>query len=729
MMEGTPGTRAQAAADRIVAVFDRLRWPLLALCVPVLGVSAWQATNVGVDNAVDVWFVEGDPVLDAYDAFQARYGNDEVVALAVHDADGVLDVDGFRRIDAVTRAAASIDGIAEVVSVTDVDHLRTDDTWVPVEGEAPPLVVGPAVEDLPQTPDEAATLRARLLADPMIAGRLVDEGGTTALVVARMQAQDDLDAVRDGELAELYAAVDGLGGPRVERAGMGVVFSALNVASTRDAGLMGGLSYALIAALMVFLFRRVGPVALAFGVVAGAVVVTFGLFGAFDRDLNMVTLALPTLLLITGVADCVHMLHRIAIQPPGDAGQRARTGVAEVFWPCVFTSLTTAGGFVSLGTARMQVVRDLGWFAAAGVIAAWVLTMVAVLIAGRSSWFEPRERSMDWLRRAADRAADLAIGSPGLVLSVSALVTLLGAFGVSKLESDTWSIQYFYGSHPVRQDSDAIEAGFGPYTPLELVVKGPGLRNAADLQAIAAWQDAMEQDPTVGTTYSAADVVRRLNQVLTDGADASYVVPDDDLQIDQALFLYENDPEADLDSLVDPDWTELRVTVTVPMLSAKGFGETIDRLTALARLPEGRTIVPTGYIPLYVQMMDYIVASQISSFALAFVVIFGLLAILFRSFRLALLAVPPNILPIFLTLGVMGAAGIRLDVATVTIAALIMGSWWTTPSTSCSGSATSCTSMATTPRRCAGRWTRPVWRCRRPRSCSWSASRCSASRR
>ena len=109
------------------------------------------------------------------------------------------------------------------------------------------------------------------------------------------------------------------------------------------------------------------------------------------------------------------------------------------------------------------------------------------------------------------------------------------------------------------------------------------------------------------------------------------------------------------------------------MTSAKVFGETIASLEAMAEFPEGSRIRAAGYIPLYVQIMDHIVASQLSSFAIAFVVIFSLIGLLFRSVRMAILAIPANLLPVFVTLGVMGAVGIRLDVATVTIAAIVLG--------------------------------------------------------
>jgi predicted RND superfamily exporter protein len=224
----------------------------------------------------------------------------------------------------------------------------------------------------------------------------------------------------------------------------------------------------------------------------------------------------------------------------------------------------------------------------------------------------------------------------------------------------------------VRQDSERIERAFGPYTPLEFVVEAKaGVLDPEVMGAIAAWQDRMEAGGEVGWTRSAADVLRRLHEVLAE--EGAYTVPTDPAAFEQTLFLYESDPDADLSEVVDPTRTRARVTVGIPMGSAGAFGRRIEQLEALAQMPAGVTVEASGYLPLYVRMMDYIVESQIESFALAFVIVFGLIAVLFRSLKLAALAIPANLLPVLLTLGGMGIVGVRLDVATVTVAAIVLG--------------------------------------------------------
>jgi predicted RND superfamily exporter protein len=651
-----PANRTEGFIDRLL----RLRWLLVGLVCLLSAASLLGVSRLGVDNALDIWFVEGDPALEAYDAFQETFGNDEVVVMSLHQPGGILNEGGMARLEAVGEIAAAVDGIDRVLSLATIEQIRSGDDWLEVaQLYQPPLGEGFA---------------ASVLEDPLLVGTLVNAGGDTALVLAWMESMDDIDAQRDAILADLRDRVSD-SGETVNYAGMGVVYAALNQASTVDSQVFIAASYLVIVGLLLLLFRRIGPVVLTMVVVGLAAIWLMGLYGATGHDINMVTMVLPTLMLIIGVSDCVHFLNRAVEQPPGGTRwERARAAVAFMFWPCLMNSLTTAAGFAALATASMPVVRDLGIFAAIGVLGAFVAALIGCSVGLLWRRTEPAPEPPRLMARAVAGMATLATQRPAAVLVGALVLILIGALGITRLEVDTYSIDYLKSHHQVRQDSEAIEAQFGNYTPLELVVASPGaLRDPAVLGAVARWQDAMETHPDVDWTRSPADTVRKLNQVLSDGKPESFVVPEDPAALEQALMLYESDPDSDLSSMVSVSEDELRVTAGIPMVSAKAFGVILGDLLAMAELPDGATITPGGYLPLYVRIMEEVVASQVSSFALAFLVIFVMLALLFRSLRLSALAIPANLVPVVIILGIMGLVGIRLDVATVTVSAIMLG--------------------------------------------------------
>ena len=650
-------------AVRIVSAIIRLRWPLLGVVGLLTVLAGAAAVQVGVDNAVEVWFVEDDPTLVRYRRFQEAFGNDEVVVIATTDGEA-LDAAGLETLRQLDSIAASVEGIAQVQSVASV---------VGIAGEGGTLDVGPILPDGPIDSAAAAQVRQRVLADPLLK-RLVSADGTMALILARMEAMDDIDARRDGILAQLQERLAPLGEP-LAYAGIGVIYAALNQASTQGAAIFIVASYLLIALLLWRLLGRIGPTLLILSSVGVAAVWLMGLYAAAGRDINMVTMVLPTLVLVIGVSSCVHMLVHVA-DSDASAGPQARTsaGVGFVFWPCLFNTLTTCTGFLALGTAAIPVVRDLGLFGAVGLAASFLIGLVLCAALSIYPFFIPAPRNTGILQRLIDGVAELAVRRSRAVLVVALFAALFAALGITRIQVDTYSIDFLRESHPVRQDSALIESRYGPYTPLEFVVRAEdGVKTPEVLAAIARWQDAMAEVDGVGWSRSAADVVRRLNQVLTSGDAADFVVPQDALALEQVLFLYGSSPDADLSQLIAEDDTAARVTVGIEMGSAQSFQQMITTLTALASMPPGVEVTASGYLPLYVRMMDYIVKSQLSSFGIAFLLIFTLVGLLFRSLRMAVLAIPANLLPVLMTLGLMGLLGIRLDIATVTIAAIVLG--------------------------------------------------------
>ena len=190
-----------------------------------------------------------------------------------------------------------------------------------------------------------------------------------------------------------------------------------------------------------------------------------------------------------------------------------------VFWPCLFNTLTTSMGFLALATAAMPVIRDLGVFGAVGMVAAFVVALLLCAALGSVGFFQPIRRDEGLLQRLVDQVADLAVRRSRAVLVGAMFAGLVAALGITRIQVDTYSIDFLRDQHPVRQDSQLIEERFGPYTPLEFTVSAPDVEAPEVLAAIARWQDRIEGQPDVGWTRSAADIVRRLNQILTDGAD------------------------------------------------------------------------------------------------------------------------------------------------------------------------------------------------------------------
>ena len=601
----------------------RWRFQLAGLCLLLSVLAASQLTSLAVSNSLEIWYPEDDPELLNYRQFQQTYGNDEIVVAAVSRDEGFASEAGTELIGSLTDDLLDIEGIATVTSLVTV-------------------------------PQSLGEVRGRLLSD---------DGRTTALVL-QMMTGEEFEVRRHQILLEVADVFESQGmDPRL--AGYGVVFDGLNEESTKGTTTLLLYAHGLMVLLLAIFFRNAGAVAITLVAVGNATLWTMGLYVIFGQKLSMITMVLPTLVLVIGIADCVHLLRAVAKQDRSlDQRQRVVNGLAAVIGPCLLTSVTTAAGFMALTTSGLPVVKTLGWFGGIGMLAAYVTSMI-ICTAGLS-WrgAEPKYESSR-LDQVATELLGVATRSPYSIIAVFIVVSGIAAYGISQLETDTNSIGYLKKTHQVRQDSDFIESALGPYVPVEFTVTATGsIVNGEYLDAIQQWQIDVMKMEQVGWSWSLADAlgVKRDELPSSIGTDV----------LRQRLDRIRRFSPVTTAAMLAGD-NELRVSFGAPIMSAGSVGSLIEGIVARAKLPVDLQLKPAGYSPLYTRIVDELVWSQVRGFSAAIAIIVVLLGIAMRSWRRVLLALPANAVPVGLTLGIMGLTGIPLDVASATIATVILG--------------------------------------------------------
>ncbi len=680
-------------AERIAAglIHHRLK-ALVALLVTAGALAPFSGAAMEPNNALSVWFLASDPAYQAYEAFQDQFGSDEIVAVAVHDPGGIFTAENLALIDEASERIKASDRIRGVTSLSTVLQIG----WGDEDGDGESdLIIRKMFKHPPAPGAEVDEIRERVMSDPLYREHIITEDARTTLLIVQPANLKDLDAERPLVLADVREVVDevfGAAGRETAIGGMGVMFDQLNQISNRDAERFLTISGAIIVLILAFTLRRVVAVLAALATIGIALTILVGIYGATGRQMNMVTMILPTLLMTYGIADAIHVVtHWYQERGPLEAaGLDRRAALARSIGysltPCFFTSVTTAAGFASLSGSSMAVIRDLGIFAALGVLIAFVVTIVVC-----STLFDLFDvRAPGTAATAASdgpaRGALAAIGRavarrPGRVVAAGGLVAIVAGVGLSRLEVDTYGIQFLFPADPVHRDHTRIEETFGYYTPMEFLIetnRQDGAKRPDVLAAIDRLERSLEDEVEhVSKTVAVTSVVKRINQSFHDGEEAAYAIPTDGDAIAQELIFYDPDRQDDPQRLVDfPHYRTARLTVKVKNLSAKGWAKILshaqEKIDA-AGFPEWATVRASGYLPLYVLQADYVVESQVESFGLAFVIVFVLVGLICRSAKLAALAVIPNCLPVALVLGLMGLTGIRLDVATVVIAAVALG--------------------------------------------------------
>jgi len=630
------------------------------------------------------------PSVVRFDAFLDRFGGGLPMAAVFACDDGapcrsVFDDDALAM---AARVAERLDGAPGVRAVA-------TPATTPI---ALPTPFGPvprrAWEDGGPAPDRAL-LAERARIDPAWARWLVSEDERVGAIAVELASSSSRTAI------EAYAALDAALAPEeahgfvFHRVGGPVEFvvagGELEAATARLVPVM----VALVGLTLVALFRAPAPAAAVLASVGLSVVWTMGLLGWLSRfgwTQNSLTQVLPPLVLVIGVCDGIHLVSRLAAAvladpPAGPAERRARVllSTADVAAPCTMTTLTTVAGFLSFATAELESFARFGWLAAAGVMFALIhsFSLLPILLVHMSpSSLHARRASERWQRGLA-RVVSWPVARARLVVSLSAVALVVSAVGAARLRVDA-SFEELYGEKsPVVSWARFVSERLRRPDTLEVALElppGVALAEPSTLRTIADAERALEGIGTLGPARSVVDEIAWMHRLVSGDDPARQRIADTRAQnealLGAARLLLARDGEDDgLAHWVDASGRSVRISIEsgkTPQEVMRRDIAAVDRLLSTG-LPEGWSGEATGPLAVVHDMIDAIRSTQLRSFAGAAVSIWLLVAVFLRSLRWATLAMLPTALPVLVTLAVMAALGMALDVGSAMVAAVVLG--------------------------------------------------------
>ncbi|MEZ4239695.1 MAG: outer membrane lipoprotein-sorting protein [Myxococcota bacterium] len=645
-------------------------------------VLASGATRLRLSADYRMFFAPDDPRLAALDSLEETFGksDDVVIVLAPRSSLGDVFEDGVL---AAVREAA--DGAAALPHAVRVDALTTHIDARSTDGalDIVPLVAEDA------DPAALAALRTRALAEPLLVGSLVAADGRATGVVATLDLpRDDPAAVTETAAAaralvgEVRAAHPEL---EVRLSGLAMMNDALMESSVADISWSVPLMALVIAVGMALLLRSAAATAGILGVVALSSAAALGAAGWLGYPLTPISASAPTIIVTLCLADGVHLV--LGVRQARAAGRGAheaiRASLRENLQPVVLTSVSTMVGFLALNFAKSPPFAHMANTTAVGVGVALVLsvTLLPAVLALAPGREDPG--------RAGSAGAASVLGSSAWDAFASAITArpsawlagglLLGALGLAAattLDDDDRFVAYFAPTVPFRADTEfMVEHLAGIYVVEVAVPAGaPGaVAEPAHLQQLDRFAAWLRARPEVSHVSSVSDLVKRLNEGLGRG----YAVPDRRELAAQELLAYEMALPAGLTlaDRIDPDRSATRVTAVVrdvPSSAIADLAADMERWWAAEGVAVHAVSPPVLFSHLSRENTLAMVRGNLASLLL---ISLGMVAAL-RSWRIGLLSMVPNLLPIALAYGVwalfVGTIGIVASVAVAVCLGIIV---------------------------------------------------------
>jgi len=441
--------------------------------------------------------------------------------------------------------------------------------------------------------------------------------------------------------------------------------------------------------LLFVLFRRASGVALPMLVVILTLLSTLGMMGASGVSFKLPTQILPSFLLAVGVGAAVHILSIFFnhLQKHEDKEAAIAHALGHSGLAITMTSLTTAAGLASFIGADVAPIGELGLFAAIGIIISLVYTIVLLpallsilpVKAKKSISAQTRHQRMD---RLMTLFSDIATRRSKTVLLASTLIFVFGISGALQVKFSHKPFEWIAKSEPVRQATDFMNERMGGASTMEMVIdthQENGLYEPAIMAGLARLGDEVAKmdrgELFVGKTMSLADILKEIHQALNENRPDFYTTPDDRQLIAQEFLLFENSGSDDLEDYVDSQFSKARFTIKMPWADAILYKDFIAELENMFQRELGGKVevTATGMNTLLSRTMSATIFSMAQSYVIAALVITMMMIALLGNLKIGLISMIPNLLPIVLTLGVMGWTGMPLDLFTMLIGSIAIG--------------------------------------------------------
>jgi predicted RND superfamily exporter protein len=440
-----------------------------------------------------------------------------------------------------------------------------------------------------------------------------------------------------------------------------------------------------------------------------ACLLMLGILGFMNWHVTVVSSNFISLLLILCLALTLHIIVRYreihAASPEAEQFTLVQTTVRRVFVPCLFTALTTMVAFGSLVVSDIGPIVDFGWMMVLGLAVAFILAFT--LFPAGLMLLQPGEPALreDLTAKITAFFANMIIGHGRQTLLLFSLLAVLSIMGTTRLTVENRFIDYYKKSTEIYRGMQVIDRQLGGTTPLDVIVDAPVTSMSAtedawvDDEFAAIFDDDSEADggitarsywfnrmrlDEVLAIHDYLDGLPETGKVISIGTSIRVIEQLDPALLDDNLGLslaYRRLPEDVKAALFDPylsaDGDQLRFSIRVfesdPSLRRAELIEKIrQHLTSDMGLDDEQVHL-TGMLVLYNNMLESLFRSQILTLGAVFVAIMLMFLALFRSLRIALISITPNMLSAAIVLGLMGWAGISLDLMTITIAAITIG--------------------------------------------------------
>ena len=414
---------------------------------------------------------------------------------------------------------------------------------------------------------------------------------------------------------------------------------------------------------------------------------TVGVMAMLGIKITLLTAMLPPLLIVICIPNLVFMINKFHAEfdRHGNKIKALQRMIQKIGNASFLSNLTTAAGFATFIVTSSQILVEFGITASIGITFVYLVCLI-MIPCGFSFMPEPDSKQIKHLHNKTvtgmlERVTQLILNRRNVVYTIAIVVVILGGIGISLMKSTGYMVDDLKETDPIRQDLSFCEENFDGLMPLEVTVdfgKPKQVLNLSNLQKLDKLSEELSKDEDISKPISILEVIKFANQAFYNGKPAYYKLPTN--MTKNFILKYASQSTGEIggqaNSFVDSTLQRVRLSFRVKDIGTQKMQEKEDKLYHIVEqyFPNDRyTVKVTGSSIIFFKGTQYLVFNLFTSLALAIVLIAIFMAWMFKSKRMVLVALIPNIIPQIITAAIMGYFGIPIKASTILVFSIAFG--------------------------------------------------------
>ncbi len=643
----------------------------------------YHAQNVQWSNDYSAVVPTDDPEMIYFREFKETFGEDgNILALGVLDSN-LYSLENFTRFKYLSDELARIQGVNYVLSLPRLQMLEKDT-------ENRTFVFKPIFTDIPNDQPTLDSLLAFTRNQIFYSSQLINPDNGATFIMISIENEVLNSSKRDQVIGDIKMAgeiFEKATGMELHYVGLPYIRTEVNSNLKKEIQLFLFLSLVISAVILWFFFRSWDAVVFPLIVVVMLVIWSTGTLTLFGYKVTMLTGLLPPIIAVIAIPNSIYLLNKYhqEISLHGNKMRALSLMIRKIGMATLITNFTTSIGFLVLGFTQIVILRQFGIVAGINVLAAFIVSII--LIPAVFSFLPaPKGKQLKHLNfkliyKTLSKIDLLVHRQRYTVVVVTAIIVAISVIGILKLQAVAFIVDDVPEDGKVKQDLLFFERNFSGIMPLEISVntnKTRGVMRPEILDKVAEFEDSLSANVNISPPVSMVSMIKAARQAFYNNNPAYYDLPNK--QDRNFIFRYLKGSSANdslLNNFVDSTQQIMRISYRVADVGSIELDSLIKNVVQKnIETVFGDTdieVKATGTTLLFVKGNKFLVENLYMSMALAFVIISIIMGFLFRSPKMIVLSIIPNLVPLAITASFMGFFGVPLKPSTALIFSVAFG--------------------------------------------------------